>query len=191
MTGESLWVLCLLLFVDGATLAATSTVLLLHYGRYHEPWQVALAGSAASALGGAVQLYVLRWALGTEQPWMRRFAPSREKIDAALRSYPSASFVALTVARATPMPDWPLKIVAATVRYPIRLYTLATFLGSVPYFFALALIGRTFKFPPALLFGGFGLLAIVVLVERWRRRRTAPRPAEPAPPANEGPGART
>lgn len=171
MSGESLWVLCLLLFVDGATLAATSTVLLLHYGRYHEPWQIAVAGAAASALGGAVQLMILRWALGSSQPWMRRFAPSRERVDAALKRYPSASFMALTIARATPMPDWPLKLVAATVGYPIRLYTLATFLGSIPYFFALAMIGHAFRFPPALLFGGFAVIAAVVLFERWRNRR--------------------
>jgi uncharacterized membrane protein YdjX (TVP38/TMEM64 family) len=171
VTCESLWVLCLFLFVDGATLAATSTVLLLHCGRYHEPWQVAVAGSAASATGGALQLLALRWALGSNQPWMRRFVPSADKVDAALKAYPSASFLALTVARATPMPDLPLKIVAATVRYPIRLYTLATFLGSIPYFFALALIGHTFKFPPILLFGGFLLIAVVVLFERWRRGR--------------------
>jgi len=178
VSGESLGVLCLLLFVDGATLAATSTVLLLHYGRYHEPWQVALAGSAASALGGAVQLMILRWALGSGQPWMRRFAPSRQRVDAALKRYPSASFMALTVARATPMPDWPLKLVAATVGYPIRLYTLATFLGSIPYFFALAMIGHAFKFPPALLFGGFGVIALVVLVERLRNARRRTRSAD-------------
>lgn len=175
MSPESLWFLCLLLFVDGATFAFSSTVLLLHYGRYHEPWQIAVAGAAASALGSAVQLMFLRWALGSKQPWMQRFAPSRERLDAALSRYPSASFLALTVARATPLPDWPLKLVAATIGYPIQLYGLATFIGSIPYYFALALIGSTFRFPPELLFGAFGVIALAVLIDRVRRRRAEAR----------------
>ena len=80
-TPESLWFLCLLLFVDGATIAATSTVLVLTYGRYHPAWLLAITGAFASALGGGVQLAILKWALHTKQPWMHRFAPSRERIE--------------------------------------------------------------------------------------------------------------
>ena len=43
---------------------------------------------------------------------MRRLAPSREKIEEAIRHYPSASFLSLLAARATPIPDAPLKILA-------------------------------------------------------------------------------
>lgn len=171
MIAESLWVLCLLLFVDGATFAFFSTVLLLHYGRFHTPWQVAVAGGAASAMGSMVQLLVLRWALGSDQRWMRRFAPSREKLENALKSYPSASFVALVVARATPLPDAPLKLVAAAIKYPIQLYGLATFLGSMPYYFALALIGKKLRIPPWILVTALALVVIGFLVDRWRKRR--------------------
>ena len=90
---ESLWFLCVVLFVDGATIAATSTVLVLTYGRFHPAWQLAVFGALASALGSGVQLLVLRWALSSRQPWMTRFAPSRDKIDAALKNFPSASFL--------------------------------------------------------------------------------------------------
>ena len=174
MNIQSLWVLCLLLFVDGATIAATSTVLLLHYGRYHEPWRIAVFGGAASALGSAVQLAILRWALGTEQPWMKRFTPSREKVEAALRKFPSASFLALTVARATPLPDAPLKIVAAVIRYPIYLYGLATLLGTIPYFYVLALIGHKFEIPTPWLIGALVLVLLGVIVDRLRRRGPKP-----------------
>jgi uncharacterized membrane protein YdjX (TVP38/TMEM64 family) len=171
---ESLWVLCLLLFVDGATIAATSTVLLLHYGRYHEPWRIAVFGGAASALGSAVQLALLRWALNSEQPWMKRFTPSREKVEAALRKFPSASFLALCVARATPLPDAPLKIVAAVIRYPIYLYGLATLLGTIPYFYVLALIGHKFEIPVPWLLGALALVLVGVIVDRLRRRGSKP-----------------
>ena len=166
----SLWFLCLLLFLDGATLAAFSTVLLIQYGRYHEPWRVALAGGAASALGSVIQLLLLRWALSAKHPWMNRFAPSREKLEAAVGNYPSASFVALTVARATPLPDAPLKLVAAFLEYPVQLYGLASLLGSIPYYYALAWFGSKVRIPAWLLIAALALIAIGLLVDRWRKR---------------------
>ena len=145
--------------------------MLLIYGRYHEPWVIAVFGGAASALGSATQLMLLRWILATDKPWMRRFAPSREKVEAALRQYPSASFLALTVARATPLPDAPLKIVAATIGYPIALYGLATFIGSIPYYFVLALIGHKFDIPLWMVLAAFGLIGVGIGIDLLRRRR--------------------
>lgn len=171
MSPESLWVLCLLLFVDAATFAFATTPLLLEYGKFHPPWLVAVAGGAASALGSAVQLLLLRWVLGARQPWMKRFAPSREKLEAALARYPSASFVALMIARATPLPDAPLKLVAAAAGYPIPRYALAVLLGALPYYFALAYVGRALRIPTWILFSAALLLGAGVLVDRWRRHR--------------------
>ena len=170
MNGESLWVLCLLLFADGATFAFATTALLLHYGHYHEPWKVSIAGGAASALGSAAQLLVLRWALGANQPWMHRFAPSREKVEAALKRFPAASFLALALARATPLPDAPLKLVAAAGGYSVLRYGLAVFLGSLPYYFALATLGSRVKIPLPLLIGASAAIALGALVDHLRRR---------------------
>lgn len=173
MSPEALWVLCLLLFVDGATFAFATTPLLLEYGKFHAPWAVAVAGGAASALGSAVQLLVLRWALGAKQPWMRRFAPSRVRLEAALARYPSASFTALMIARATPLPDAPLKLVAAAVGYPIPRYALAIFLGALPYYFALALVGKALRIPTWILVTAAVVLAVAVVIDRLRRHRGA------------------
>ena len=168
--GKSLVLLCLLLYVDAATLAFATTALLLVYGRFHEPWQVAVFGGFASALGSATQLVLLRWLLAANKPWMRRFTPSRVKIEEALKQFPSASFLALTVARATPLPDAPLKLVAATIGYPIALYGLATFLGSMPYYYVLALIGHKFKIPIWIIIGAFALIGVGVGIDALRRR---------------------
>jgi len=162
-------VLCLLLFLDGATLAVATTPLLLTYGRYHAPWVVALAGAASSALGGAVQILLLRWLLSTRHPWMIRFAPTKERIESAVQHHPSASFMALVVARATPMPDAPLKLAAAAANYPVSRYCAAILLGSVPYYYALALVGHTLKLPLWLLLGAAALVVLAVLVDRIRR----------------------
>jgi uncharacterized membrane protein YdjX (TVP38/TMEM64 family) len=171
LSAESLWLLCLLLFVDGATFAFATTPLLLEYGKFHVPWAVALAGGAASAAGSAVQIVVLRWAFSSDQPWMRRFTPPRRKLEAALARYPSASFLALVLARATPLPDAPLKLVAAAAGYPVPLYALAVFLGALPYYFALALIGRAVKIPTAIMIAVIALLAVAVAVDHLRRAR--------------------
>lgn len=172
---DSLFVLCLLLFVDGATLALFTTPLLLQYGKFHAAWQVAVFGGLASAAGSALQIILLRLAVTSDIPWLKRFAPSRAKLEKTLAKYPSASFLALAVARATPLPDAPLKLVAAVVGYPPALYALAVFLGSLPYYFALALAGRAVRIPT---WAVIALMAAIVLgfgFDQWRKRK---RPAE-------------
>jgi uncharacterized membrane protein YdjX (TVP38/TMEM64 family) len=168
---DSIAWLCLLLFVDGATFAFFTTFILLHYGHALPPWQVAVVGGLASALGSTLQLLLLRWVLASSHGWMRRFTPSREKLEAALRQYPSASFMALAVARATPLPDAPLKLVAAVIEYPLALYGLAIYVGSLPYYFALALVGSKVAIPVWVLVAAAALIVIGVLIDRWRRGR--------------------
>ncbi len=167
---DSLLVLCLLLFLDGATTGAFTTPLLLTLAAKHEPWQVALAGGGASALGSALQLLVFRWMLRNERAWMKRFLPSREKLEGTLAKYPSASFLALVVARATPLPDAPLKLVAAAVGYPIPRYLLAILLGSLPYYYVLALIGHRFAIPTWVIGAALGAVVLGLLIDLWRKR---------------------
>jgi membrane protein YqaA with SNARE-associated domain len=172
---HSLWLLCLLLFVDGATFSFATTPLLLKFGQFHEPWKVAVFGGAASAAGSVVQLLILRWALASSHPYMRRFAPSKQKLEAAYHAYPSASFLALVLARATPLPDAPLKLVAAAANYPAPLYALAVFLGALPYYFALALAGSKIHIPNWVLIAASAAIVLGFVVDRLRRRgRHAP-----------------
>jgi uncharacterized membrane protein YdjX (TVP38/TMEM64 family) len=139
--------LCVWLFLDGATISVATTPLLLLSAPHLVPWQVALAGGVASAAGSVVQLLLFRWMLAARHPWMARFVPTRERIEATLRRYPSASFLAIVIARATPLPDAPLKIVAAVAGYPPLRYFLAVLLGALPYYFALSWVGREFPLP--------------------------------------------
>ncbi|NOT32816.1 MAG: hypothetical protein HOP12_01465 [Candidatus Eisenbacteria bacterium] len=174
MSADSLVVLCLLLFLDGATFAFFTTPLLLHYGRLQEPWQLAVLGGAASALGSMVQLALLRFGLHSDRPWMKRFLPARERVTEALARFPSASFVAILVARATPLPDAPLKIVAAVAGYPLALYGLAIYLGALPYYFVLALVGRKFEIPTWILVAAGVAIVLGALIDRLRRSRPSP-----------------
>lgn len=174
MTVESLWMLCLLLFLDGATTAAFTTPLLLLYAKSFEPWQVALAGGASSAAGSVVQLALFRWMLGHERPWMHRFLPSKEKLEATLKRYPSASFVAIAIARATPLPDAPLKLVAAAMGYPLPLYFAAVLTGALPYYGVLAWAGHELPIPPWLIAALFAAVVLGIVVDLLRKRRAEP-----------------
>lgn len=171
MAIDSLWLLCTLLLLDGATFSVATTPLLLLGAQRLPAWQVAVAGGAASATGSAAQLIALRWMLARKRPWMRRFLPTRERLDTALGRYPSASFLAIVVARATPMPDAPVKLAAAATGYPIPLYFLALLLGGIPYYYALALLGRAVRFPLWMLAALAGVFAIAVAMDLLRRGR--------------------
>ena len=173
----SLWVFCLALFVDGATFAFATTLLIILYAPQHEPWKLALVGSLAGALGSAFQFQVLRLMLDSGHRWLHRFAPSREKLAAALSRNPSSSFLTIMVARATPLPDAPVKLVAAAGRYPVRLYALAVLLGALPYYFVLALLARKaaalareFKVPWWGVAAAFALVGLGMALDHLRRR---------------------
>jgi uncharacterized membrane protein YdjX (TVP38/TMEM64 family) len=173
VAGAGIALVLLILFVDGATLGIVSTPMLIDAGKRFAPAWLAVLGGLASALGSMVQLLGLRWALSTRHAWLARFAPSRQKLEDALVRYRSASFLGLVLMRATPIPDLPIKLVAAAGGYPIALYGLAVWVGALPYYFLLAKLGQTFKFPTWLVAAGAALVLLAGLFERWRRTRAA------------------
>jgi len=174
---SALWVYCLALAADGATFSFATTVLIILYAPFHPTWKLALFGSVASAVGSTAQFALLRWVLDSGHPWLRRLAPSREKLTSALSDNPSTSFLTLMVARATPMPDAPLKLVAAAGHYPIRLYALAIVLGALPYYFVIAFLARRaeelarqFRMPWWAVAAACGLVALGLAAD-WLRRQ--------------------
>ena len=180
MTGPFLLV-NLLIFVDGAVLGLATNAIVIAAGKAYAPWMIALVGGAASGLGSMVQLVWLRWLLSTDHAWARRWRPSEEKLTAALRRHRSASFLALLLVRATPVPDLPLKLVAAWGGYPISLYGLAVWLGALPYYYVLARIGKWVNPPLWAIVVAFAALGLAGwLWSRRRRGRTAP-PSQPPP----------
>ena len=170
MNSESLLWLCLLLFADGATISAATTPLLLAWAPQHAPWKVAVFGGLASALGNCVQLVIFRWMLRQDRPWMRRFVPPRDHLEKALARYPSASFAAIAIARATPLPDAPIKLVVAFLGYPMWRYFAAVLLGALPYYYLLAVVGHRFHVPLPVIGALLAVVVVVALVEFVRSR---------------------
>src|SRR5262249_61390282 len=74
---DSLFVLCLLLFLDNATLAAFTTPLLLAYAPRFEPWQVGVFGALSAGARRTIQPLPFRWALSPGPPRLRRLRPGR------------------------------------------------------------------------------------------------------------------
>jgi uncharacterized membrane protein YdjX (TVP38/TMEM64 family) len=172
---------CVLLFLDGATLGLASNALVIDAGKRHLPWQVAVFGGLASAVGAMLQLAALRWLLSSRHRWARRLAPSEEKLQAALAKHRNSSFLAFVIMRATPVPDLPLKLVAAVARYPIPRFGLALWIGAVPYYYLLARIGRALQPPLWAIAGVLVLIGLIGWLEGLRRRRRAR--ARATPPA--------
>lgn len=160
------------LFLDGATVGLFTPFLLFGAGKTIPPAVVAGAGGAASAAGSMVQLRVLRWLLAEERPWLGgRWHDLRARLHAALERYRSASFLALVMVRATPVPDLPIKLVAAAGGYPILRYGLAVYLGSLPYYYLIAKAGEWTQVPTWIVIVAGAVVAAVALGERWWRRR--------------------
>jgi membrane protein YqaA with SNARE-associated domain len=168
----SLFALLGLLVLDGATLGIASNALIIEGGKTHAPWLLAVFGGLASAVGGVAQLFGLRWALSSRHRWARRLAPSEDKLEEAFTRYRRASFLALVVMRATPIPDLPLKLVAAVGRYPIPLFGVAVWLGALPYYFLLAKIGQVVRPPWWAVVAAMAGIALVGTLETWRRHRS-------------------
>ncbi len=170
MNSDSLLWLCLLLLADGATLSFATTPLLLAWAPQHPPWQVAVFGGLASALGNCIQANRVIWMLRADRPWMRRFLPRREQLEQALARYPSASFAAIAIARATPLPDAPIKLVVAYLGYPLWRYFLAVLVGALPYYYLLAELGHRFRVPMPVILALLGVLVVVGVIEFLRNR---------------------
>src|SRR5262249_53962669 len=115
-------------------------------------------------------LVAMRWIVSGQRPWARRFAATRAKLASALAGSPSTSFLAILIARATPLPDGPIKWIAAAGGYPLPRYFAAVLLGGIPYFAVLAWVGHEFPVPPWVLLLIVAVIVLVFVFERWRKR---------------------
>ena len=100
LSPESLVVLCLLLFADGATFSFATTPLLLQYGKFHEPWQVAV-------FGGIAQPYVTWLIKATGSP----MAPAWYMMAAACVGIAAMSLMKETVPTKLDLPPAAIEIV--------------------------------------------------------------------------------
>jgi uncharacterized membrane protein YdjX (TVP38/TMEM64 family) len=139
-------------------------------GERHSPYLVAALGALATTAGSVGQYLVVRWAIGHPKLQWGWLVRAREAITRTVAGAGQATFWALFVIYATPLGAGPLRLVAAAAGYSLGRFALAIFLGCLPYYLAVAWLGRALRIP---LWGYAALVAgtlLVTLVLALRRR---------------------
>ena len=167
----------LYLFVDALALPIASTLYVAHMGARHAPLLVAALGAVATTAGSIGQYLLVRWLVAhpaLQWGWLRR---TRERIVAAVAGAGGATFWALFVIYATPLGAGPLRLVAAVGGYPLPRFGLAILLGCLPYYTAVAVLGRAIRLPAWAYAGLIAVAIIMTALVAWRRGRAATPPA--------------
>lgn len=144
---DSLGFYVLYLFVDALAVPIASTLYIAYMGSRHAPLLVALLGALATTGGSIVQYLLVRWLVAhpaLQRAWLVRL---RARIVAAVGAGGQATFWALFVIYATPLGAGPLRLVAAVGGYPLPRFAAAILLGCLPYYAAVAYLGRVVALP--------------------------------------------
>ena len=161
----------LYLFVDALAFPIASTLYVAYMGQRHPPLLVAGLGALATTAGSVGQYLVVRWLLARpslQRPWLVRL---RERIVGAVAGAGQATFWALFVIYATPLGAGPLRLVAAAGGYPLPKFAAAILLGCLPFYTAVAILGRAVRLPA---WAYAALIAVTVAATAFlalRRRR--------------------
>ena len=165
----------LYLFVDAFALPIASTVYVAYMGHHHHPLLVGSLGALATTAGSVGQYLVVRWLVAhpaLQWPWLVRL---REGIVKAVRGTGQATFWALFVIYATPLGAGPLRLVAAVAGYSLRRFAAAIALGCLPYYAAVAALGRAIRLPAwayAAMIAGTVVVTLVLFLRRRHREAT-------------------
>jgi membrane protein YqaA with SNARE-associated domain len=101
------------------------------------PLLAALIGGVANCIGASVDYLV-----GTKIPEADKHMERYKKIQPMLDKFKQNAFFAIVIAGFTPFVFDPIRLAAGYVRYDIKKYWMAVFLGRAPRFYILAWIGK-------------------------------------------------
>jgi uncharacterized membrane protein YdjX (TVP38/TMEM64 family) len=161
----------LYLFVDALALPIASTLYVAYMGERHHPLLIGGLGALGTTAGSIGQYLFVRWLIGRpalQWPWLVNL---RERIVGAVSGAGHATFWALFVIYATPLGAGPLRLVAAVAGYPLPRFALAIALGCLPFYTAVAILGRAVQLPPwayALLIVATIVVTLLVTLRRAR-----------------------
>lgn len=142
-------------------------VALLDYGSHQPIFLTVLSATLGTIVAGWLDWNVFVPLLGAER--IRGYRGNRLYRWAVAR-FERAPFLVLLVAGFTPIPFFPFKFLAFSLRYPLARYLAALTAARAPRYLALAWLGREFDIPSWLLLGLFLAMLAVALPHHARIR---------------------
>ena len=137
---------------------------------YHPGFVVVLFG-LATVTASLIDYFTVRKVLE-----LRRFSPLKRTsfYQAAVRCFYWRPWWTIVVFAFSPLPFFPIRVLALSSNYPLLQYVSANVMGRVPRYYLLAIVGAWLTIPLMyLLLMGFVLALIPSLGMLWSRRRTA------------------
>jgi len=142
-------------------------IALYDYGS-HQP----ILLTALSATLGTVVAGFLDWSVFVPLlDWQKVAAFRRNRLYRwAIDRFAKAPFTVLVIAGFTPIPFFPFKFLAFSMKYPLARYLAALTLARAPRYLLLGWLGREFRIPPWALLGLFLALLVFALSHQARAR---------------------
>ena len=156
-------------FLPGTLLPQEPAV--MYAGTIYHPGFVVLLFSLATITASLIDYFTVKKVLA-----LRRFAPLKRTsfYQAAVRCFYWRPWWTIVVFAFTPLPFFPVRVLALSSNYPLLKYVSANVLGRVPRYYLLAIGGAWLAIPLTyMLLIAFGLALIPSLGMLWTRRRTA------------------
>jgi membrane protein YqaA with SNARE-associated domain len=143
----------------------------IYAGAIYIPWIVAVVGGLSTIIASIIDYFVVRKAFE-----FRRVAPVKQTslYKMAVRYFYWRPWETIVVFAFTPLPFYPIRVLAPSSGYPLWKYVSANVTGRVPRYYLLALGGAWVSVPPKylILIGLFIILAMPLSIFwlRWKSR---------------------
>ena len=141
----------------------------VYAGALYDPWIVTVAGSVATVVAGIVDYYVVKKVFE-----FRRVAPIKETAlyQKAVRYFRWRPWLTIAVFAISPLPYYPIRLLAPSSGYPLWRYVSAYAIGRIPRYYLLALGGAWVPVPTKYLVVMVVLIILTsVLGVLWARHR--------------------
>jgi len=153
----------------GIFLPATYEPILMLFGRVYHPLSVSTLGIVGVLYVEYLNYHLYAGLLRLEA--LRAVRQSRT-VRRIVRLFARAPFFTIWLCSWSPLPYWAVRLLGPMVRYPVRRYLTATFLGRFPRLWFFAALGTWWHVDTSvLLLITFGSIAVAAAVYAWRRAR--------------------
>ena len=147
----------------------------IYAGAIYEPWIVAVVGGLSTMVAAIVDYYVVKRVFE-----LRRVAPVKQTTlyKTAVRYFYWRPWWTIAVFALTPLPFYPIRLLAPSSGYPLWRYVSAYVCGRIPRYYLLAMGGAWIPVPPKYLI----LMVVFIIITSvlwvlWARRRVRARQA--------------